>query len=50
VSYSTKYFRFVEGDAPSLIPDVAVNLTLADYLALRDPVLEAVLAAGSATR
>jgi hypothetical protein len=45
VSYSTKYFRYVEGDAPSLIPDVAVNLTLADYLALNDPVLEAVLAA-----
>ncbi len=44
VSYSTKYFRFVEGDEPSILPDVPVDLTLADFLALRDPVLEAILA------
>jgi hypothetical protein len=43
VSYSTKYFQFVEGDEPSLVPDVLVELTLEDYLALRDPVLEAIL-------
>ena len=43
VSYSTKYFQFVEGDEPSLIPDVLVELALDDYLALRDPVLEAIL-------
>lgn len=43
VSYSTKYFQFVEGDEPSLQPDVLVELTLDDYLALRDPVLEAIL-------
>jgi hypothetical protein len=46
VSYSTKYFRFVEGDDPSLVPDVLVELTLDDYLALRDPVLDAILAKG----
>jgi hypothetical protein len=46
VSYSTKYFRFVEGDDPTLVPDVLVELTLDDYLALRDPVLEAILAKG----
>ena len=46
VSYSTKYFQFVDGDDPSLTPDVLVELTLDDYLALRDPVLEAILAKG----
>lgn len=44
VSYSTKYFQFVEGDDSSIVPDVPVELTLEDYLALRDPVLEAILA------
>ncbi len=50
VSYSTKYFQFLEGDDPSLAPDVPVDLTLDDYLALRDPVLEAILGAGHAGR
>jgi hypothetical protein len=50
VSYSTKYFKFVEGDDPSLTPDVPVELTLDDYLALRDPVLEAILAKGPVGR
>lgn len=45
VSYSTKYFQFVAGDEPSLTPDVLVELTIGDYLALRDPVLDAILAA-----
>jgi hypothetical protein len=43
VSYSTKYFRHVEEDEPSLTPDVLVETGLDDYLALRDPVLEAIL-------
>jgi C-terminal processing protease CtpA/Prc len=50
VSYSTKYFQFVDGDDPSLMPDVLVELTLDDYLALRDPVLEAILAGGTVGR
>ena len=50
VSYSTKYFQFVEGDEPSLRPDVLVEPTLEDHLALRDPVLEAILARGAADR
>jgi hypothetical protein len=50
VSYSTKYFQFVDGDDPSLTPDVLVELTLDDYLALRDPVLEAILAQGAGGR
>jgi hypothetical protein len=44
VSYSTKYFKFVDGDDPSLVPDVLVEFSLADYLALNDPVLDAILA------
>lgn len=50
VSYSTKYFRFVDGDDPSLIPDVLVEPSLDDYLALRDPVFEAILAASETKR
>jgi hypothetical protein len=50
VSYSTKYFHFADGDDPSLIPDVLVELGLDDYLALRDPVLEAILAAEEPNR
>jgi len=50
VSYSTKYFRFVEGDEPSLTPDVLVEPTLEDHLALRDPVLEAILARSAGER
>jgi hypothetical protein len=48
VSYSTRYFRSVDGDEPSFAPDVTVDLSLEDYLALRDPVLEAILAEGPA--
>jgi len=50
VSYSTKYFRFADGDDPSLIPNVLVEPSLDDYLALRDPVLEAILAASGPKR
>jgi hypothetical protein len=50
VSYSTKYFQFVEGDDPCLTPDVLVELTLDDYRALRDPVLDAILAKGAVGR
>lgn len=50
VSYSTKYFQFVEGDDPSLAPDLLIELTLDDYLALRDPVLDAILAEGAVGR
>ncbi len=43
VTYSVKYFRVVEGDPESLIPDIPVEPTLADYLKKSDPVLEKVL-------
>jgi len=43
VSYSTKYFRVLDDDPPSFMPDVPVSETSADYFAGRDPVLEAAL-------
>jgi hypothetical protein len=44
VACSTKYFRPIkDGDPPSLQPDVTVTRSWEDYLAGRDPVLEAVL-------
>jgi C-terminal processing protease CtpA/Prc len=43
VSYSTKYFRESDEDSPSLMPDMLVEQTSADYLAGRDPVLDAIM-------
>jgi hypothetical protein len=43
VSYSTKYFPQSFEDTPSLMPDVTIELSIADYRARRDPVLEAIL-------
>ena len=43
VSYSTKFFQQSFEDTPSLMPDVAVEISIADYRARRDPVLDAIL-------
>jgi len=43
VSYSTKFFQQSYEDTPSLMPDVTIELSIADYRARRDPVLEAIL-------
>jgi C-terminal processing protease CtpA/Prc len=44
IYYPTKYFRPIsDGDPESIMPDVTVRLTLEDFLAGRDPVLEAAL-------
>lgn len=43
VQYSTKSYRQVDGDPPSLDPDVLVPLSSADYFAGADPVLERAL-------
>ncbi len=44
VSYSTKYFSYLQGEDPvSLVPDVLVQLSSADYFSGKDPVLDAVL-------
>ena len=44
VGYSVKYFKMVEGDPPSLLPDQQIPLTAQDFFAGRDPVLDAALA------
>jgi hypothetical protein len=43
VSYSTKFFPQSFEDTPSLMPDVAVEISVADHQARRDPFLEAIL-------
>lgn len=43
VSYSTKFFQQSFEDTPSLMPDVAVEISIADHRARRDPVLESIL-------
>lgn len=43
VTCSTQYFQLLHEDLPSLYPDVLVATSSADYLAGRDPVLEAVI-------
>lgn len=40
VGYSTKYFKMTDGDGSSLVPDVAIDLTLDEYMEGRDPVTE----------
>jgi hypothetical protein len=47
VGYSTKYFRLREGeDPPAVMPELAVEPTLADLRSGRDPLLEAAIAFG----
>jgi hypothetical protein len=44
VSYSTRHYQLVQGsDPPSVLPAVAVEPTIDDLRAGRDPVLEAAL-------
>jgi hypothetical protein len=43
VFYSTKLNRLVDGDPPSVDPDVFVPISFDQYLAGRDPVLEAIV-------
>jgi C-terminal processing protease CtpA/Prc len=43
VQYSTKYFKTMDGDPPTLAPDIQVELSSSDYANGRDAVLERVL-------
>ncbi len=43
VGYSTKYFKETDDDSPSLMPEILVEQTSVDYLAGRDPVLDAII-------
>ena len=40
VQYSTKFFNTMPGDPPSLNPDVTRQISFADYVAGKDPVLD----------
>lgn len=42
VTYSTKYFRVLDDDPDSLIPDILIETQLSDYLNKIDPVLRSV--------
>ena len=43
VSYSTKYYKFLDADAPAFMPDKRVDPNWGDYKAGRDPVLDWIL-------
>jgi C-terminal processing protease CtpA/Prc len=40
VAYSTKYFRLVPEDTPSLMPDITIEPSFEDYVRGSDPVLD----------
>src|SRR5262245_41222124 len=40
VSYSTRYYKFLEEDAPAVQPDKRIDPNWADFQAGRDPVME----------
>lgn len=42
VSYSTKYFKYLEEDPDSLMPDITVETTFSDFASGKDPVLDAI--------
>ncbi len=43
VTYSVKYFKVIDGDPDSLVPDLLIEPALEDYLKKTDPVLDRVL-------
>ena len=42
VSYSTKYFKYLEEDPDSLMPDITVETSFGDFASGKDPVLDAI--------
>jgi len=47
VSYSTRYYKFLEEDAPAVQPDKRIDPNWVDFQAGRDPVMEWILSSGS---
>jgi C-terminal processing protease CtpA/Prc len=43
LSYSTRYYKFVDEDVPAVLPDVRIDPTWPEFLAGRDPVMEWIL-------
>jgi hypothetical protein len=44
VSYSTRYYKFVDEDVPAVMPDVRIDATWADFRSGRDAVMDWILA------
>ena len=44
VSYSTRYYKFVEQDVPAVLPDERIDATWTDFRAGRDTVMDWILA------
>jgi hypothetical protein len=44
VSYSTRYYKFVDEDVPAVMPDVRIDATWADFRLGRDAVIDWILA------
>jgi hypothetical protein len=42
VNYSTKYFKYMEEDPDSLMPDINVEMTFNDFASGKDPMLDAI--------
>jgi hypothetical protein len=43
VSYSTRYYKFLNEDAPAVMPDTRIDPTWPEFLAGRDPVMDWIL-------
>ena len=43
VSYSTRYYKFLDQDLPAFLPDVRIDPSWPDFRAGRDPVMEWIL-------
>ena len=43
VSYSTKYYKFLDEDAPAVMPDKRIDPNWSDHKAGRDPVMDWIL-------
>jgi len=43
VTFSTKYFRVIDGDPDSFVPDILIEPRISEYLIKADPVLKSVL-------
>ena len=44
VSYSTRYYKFVDEDVPAVLPDVRIDPSWPEFRAGRDPVMDWILA------
>lgn len=47
VSYSTRYYKFLEEDVPAVMPDKRIDPNWADFQAGRDPVMDWILSTSS---